>query len=229
MDLSLGERCVTVAMLEMGVREIPAGSNTSVRIKEYLAGCVRGPDDINLRLKASNWCSAFVGWCQAKALRPGEHPAHGWRAGVLEVEQDTRDASAKFSGRWHSIREARDGIWLPMVGDCCVYDRSLPKSQDPKGETSWYRHIDRIVEYRLDGSYSKIGGNEADQVRLGEGSLDNPRLLGFVAYPRQSAEPQRAQPSAQPMLTENERRELLANVALSLDGIMRASLFHGDQ
>lgn len=213
-------------MLEMGVREVPPGSNTSARIKEYLKGCVRGPTNTPVNMLASNWCSAFAGWCQAQALHPGEAPAHGWRIGVLEMEQDMRDPQGRFSGHWHPIEQVRSGLWLPTVGDLAIYDRSLPVSQDPKRETTWWRHVSRIVEYRLSGDFTTVGGNEQDQVRLSEANVDHPRLLGFGAYPAWKG------PGASPsptrvLLTDREKRELQAEVALSLDGIIRASV-HGN-
>ena len=222
MDETLGQRCVKVAMLELSVREVPSGSNTSARIREYLAGCVRDPGAVPLRLTASNWCAAFVSWCQAQALHPGEHPAHGWRAGVIEIERDARGGD--FSGRWHPIDEVRQGIWIPKPGDLGVYDRSLPASRDPDAKTSWWRHIDRVVEMRADGTYQKIGGNEADRVRLGEESIDNPKLLGFASYPHAASQVTTGA-SPTPMLSEAQRREIEARVALSLDGILRDSIW----
>ena len=47
--------------------QVPFGSNTGPRVREYLAGCERGGH--KLGLTTANWCAAFVGWCDAQAAR----------------------------------------------------------------------------------------------------------------------------------------------------------------
>ena len=147
-----------------------------------------------------------------KALHPAEHAPHGYRAGVTEAVADVRDHEGIWTGRWKPIELVRAGTFTPCPGDLAIYDRSDPANP----LSSWWRHVNRVCEWRGD-TFQTVGGNEADEVRLAVQRLDNPKLLGFIAYPHDTPEPR-------PMLTPEERSEMLSEVALSLDGILRDSI-----
>lgn len=170
--LSLGERCVRLSQSEAAtVRESPDGSNTSARIREYLAPCARRATGAYLGLVAANWCAAGACWVQREALLPGEHGAHGYRASGAELVDDATEV-----GTWRPVTVVRDGGWTPARGDLAIYHRGLPGS--------WERHVARVVEWRSDGTYRTIGANEANRWRETERRLDDRDLLGFIAYPR---------------------------------------------
>jgi hypothetical protein len=198
--ISLGMRCVLLAKDEMtkGVASLQPspGPNTSPRIAEYFAGCVRdlngdgriGPTEF-LRIKEGNWCAAFVSWCLEQCILEGEVRPHYYRAGVVELVSD-----AKAKGLWHSYSEVLQHKWEPRTGDLAIWDRSTPG----KPETAWFRHVNRVVgwggldENALTPRLTTIGGNESRMIRL----VDQPpkklvatKLLGFITY-RQTAEPQ---------------------------------------
>jgi hypothetical protein len=213
-DLTLGERALAMALSELGTKEIPAGSNSGPRVREYLGGCVRGDDSpVPLHLVASNWCMAFQSWCCYQALRPGEHAPHGWRAGVVEAVADAQDHSTRWTGRFKPVGLVRAGEFTPDVGDLAIYDRSTPG----RPETSWWRHVNRVAEMHGDW-FEAVGGNESDEVRMSRQKVDNPQLLGFIAYPGLAA------PEPREILSAPERDQLLGMVALSLDGIVRDSI-----
>jgi hypothetical protein len=172
--------------MKAGVKANPIGQpNTGPRVREYLAGCLR---DLNgdgrtdpgehLRLTEGNWCAAFQGWLLEKCLLPGEIRPHLYRAGVVEIEADS-----KKLGLFHSRAEFLRGDWSPAVGDLVLWDRSDPK--DPS--TAWHRHVNRFVRW-TDPDWDKfftIGGNESRTIVEGlyqGGSIHNPRLIGFVSY-----------------------------------------------
>ena len=58
---SLGARVLEVARSQLGVTEVPFGSNTGREIRGYLAPCVRG--GLRVGLTAGEWCAAFASWC----------------------------------------------------------------------------------------------------------------------------------------------------------------------
>lgn len=188
--ISLGARCVLLAKAELqsGVRAPAAPRpNTSPRIAEYFRGCWRDRDGDGrvgaqeyLGLTAGNWCAAFASWCLDQCLLDGEARPHHYRAGVVEIVAD-----ARTRGLYRSADEVRRGAWEPHVGDLVIWDRSEPG----KPETSWWRHVNRVVAYggMRDGQprIVTIGGNESRTIR----EVDQPpkalaggKLLGFVSY-----------------------------------------------
>jgi len=219
---TLGQRCVDVAMAEFkaGVREVPAGSNSGPRVREYLAPCVRGDRNVRLGLTASNWCMAFASWCLYQALRSTDKaPPHGYRAGVVEALADAQDPNARWTGRWKPIIDVRSGVWFPKPGDLAIYDRS----QHGRPDTSWWRHVNRVVSFDMpSGDFVTVGGNELQKVHVGTQQLSNVKLLGFVAYPREEKIEQ-----SKPLLTSVERTQIAHMVFLSIDGMMRDSLYDG--
>jgi len=216
MEKTLGERCLDVAMSQLGVKEQPPRSNSGPKVREYLAPCVRGDKNTKLGLTASNWCMAFASWCMKEAIRPTERAPHGYRAGVVEAVADVRDPHERWSGKWHSVTEVRSGNWTPNPGDLAIYDRSDPD----RPETSWWRHVNRVIKYDdIEKTFQTIGGNEGDEVRVSELSVDHKTLLGFIAYP------QPKEPQVKEMLSDDERREIMNLVLITIDGMLRESIW----
>lgn len=215
MEKTLGERCLDVAMTQLGVKEDPPRSNTGPKIREYLAPCVRG-EDTKLHLKASNWCMAFASWCMTEALRPTEKPPHGYRAGVVEAVADVMDPDGGWTGKWHYVEEVRDGNWCPKSGDLAIYDRSVVG----RPETSWWRHVNRVVSFDVDeGTFVTVGGNERDKVRVSEESVLSDRLLGFISYP------QPKETVTKGLLSAEERAKIELLMHETTEGIIRDSVW----
>jgi hypothetical protein len=151
-------------------------------VREYLAPCVRRATGAKLGLTSGNWCAAAVCAALEACRRPGERAPHGYRAAVVELVQDLM-----AEGLWRPVDVVRAGRWRPQTGDLAIYDRSVPGRAD----TAWWRHVNRVVLWREDGTFQTNGGNEAgggwaiDEHRVGE-----PRLLGFGEYPRLTVAPQ---------------------------------------
>lgn len=181
-SLSLGLRCVLLAQHEMdrGVRAAPYGQpNTSEDVERYLAPCVRDLDNDGqldrLNLRAGNWCAAFVSWQLRECAQRGEQWPHEYRAGVVEIVAD-----ARAQGRWYPVADVRSGHWTPRPGDLLIWDRSEPGRR----ETSWWRHVNRLVKWDEQGFVS-IGGNEGRKVQIANHPpkrLSEKKLLGFVSY-----------------------------------------------
>ena len=132
---------VARAELAAGVHEDPPHSNTSPRIREYLALCMRGGKPLGLT--AGEWCAAFFCWCDHEAggaLTP--------RAAVAEVWHDAVNAGL-----------ARQATETPKPGWGAIFARS---GEDPR--TGGHGHIGRVELVHADGSYSCIEGNHGDAV-----------------------------------------------------------------
>lgn len=215
MEKTLGERCLEVAMSQLGVKEDPPRSNTGPKIREYLAPCVRG-ENAKLHLKASNWCMAFASWCMQEALRSTENAPHGYRAGVVEAVADVMDPQEKWTGKWRDVQEVKDGNWVPKPGDLAVYDRSVLD----RPETSWWRHVNRVVSFDdSESTFVTIGGNERDKVRISEESVFSDRLLGFIAYPKPR------ETVTKSILSPEERAKIDWLMHETIEGIIRDSVW----
>lgn len=64
------EHALRMGIAELGVHEVPAGSNWSPRIKQYLAAAgLKYPKPPGVP-----WCMAFVCWCYKQAKHPLPYP-----------------------------------------------------------------------------------------------------------------------------------------------------------
>lgn len=124
-----------------GVHEDPPHSNTSPRIREYLALCIRNGS--LLKLTAGEWCAAFFCWCDHEA--GGSIPP---RVAVSEVYHDALVAGL-----------VREGSATPKPGWGAIYARA---GEDPR--TGGHGHIGRVNTVHDDGTYLNIEGNHGDKV-----------------------------------------------------------------
>jgi hypothetical protein len=207
--IPLGERCLAWCMEHIGEAEKPAGSNDSRLIREWRLPCVRGDGAkaFKLNLRPSNWCSMFQCAAMEACLEPGEPAPHGYRAGVVELVEDTapgRDGRVPYAGDYRPVSEVKRGAWRPAPGDLVIFDRSDPNN--PK--SAWKRHVARVVSFDAEEwTFRTVGGNERDEVRLSEHHIGEARLLGFIEYPRPLAR-------TTCELTETERADVEATAAL---------------
>jgi hypothetical protein len=178
---SLGERCVAWSLARVGLKESPAGSDNGPDIERWRAQCVRGYGDQAkpLGLGPVSWCSIFACAAMQACLEEGERAPHGFRAGVVELVDDTRTDHG-FSGQWKDLDLVCRGRWFPHIGDLAIYTRA----QQGKPTTSWWRHVNRVVAFDSTGTFWAVGGNEGGgEVLRSVHTIHEPRLLGFIAYP----------------------------------------------
>ena len=170
MTHSLGCRALrlSVAEMEAGVREFPAGSNDGPKIRLYRAGAWR--HGLPLAAGPGPWCayaacwSAEVAWQEMPLDAP--HPPHGWRASVYELVTDARAADA-----W---RPAGAG-YQPQPGDLAVFARD---GQSPL--TGGAGHVGRVESSTVD-TVTSIDGNVGD--RWARVTRPLAEVLGWIAYP----------------------------------------------
>jgi len=164
---TFGARLVAWYRAEMaaGVRETPAGGNTSPRIREYLAPCRRRGSEALLGLTAGAWCAAMASYgCAAVAL-PGEaYPAP--RAAGLELQADAEEHRT-----WHPVSEVLSGAWEPDIGDLVICQRTGP---------AWARHV-CVLAAREGEVLVTLGGNEGDAIRETRRALRGGEVLGVVS------------------------------------------------
>lgn len=175
---TLGQRCVRWCISHLGT---PTASS---KVREWLEPCARGYGHGRkiLGLKSGNWCSALQCAAMRACLLPGETAPHDYRAGVVELVQDTtpgHDGWVPFGGRYKPIAETLERNWMPAIGDLAIWDRS----EEGKPDSHWWRHVNRVVEYRENGQFRTIGGNEGGTVGYGQRSVKDPKLLGWIHYP----------------------------------------------
>jgi len=203
---SLGERCVEWSLSNVGVEEEPPKSNDGPLIRKWLYPCVRDQygKKIPLKLSKVNWCCAFVCAAMQACILPDEKLPHDYRAGVVELVEDTSlglDNKIPYSGRYVKISSIRDLKYVPVIGDLVIWNRANPSIPS----TSWYRHINRIIEFNSNGKFSTVGGNENDMVRVANHDINEKNILGIVKYPQ----PEIIEPEE---LTEDEIREIMNSV-----------------
>lgn len=158
---------LAVAELEAGVCEVPTGSNTGQRIREYLARCER--DGRPVGLTAGDWCAAAASWCAFQAQRGAEVVPHRWRISVRELWADAVASGA-------AVRAA-PGV-LPEPGDLAILARA---GGDPtKGGLG---HVAR-VELVSGDEYVTIDGNSGVAWKRNRRRLDDSALRGWIRYPR---------------------------------------------
>jgi len=176
--LPLGSRLVLWMRAEeaANVREEPPGSNTSPRIREYLARCLRRGTEASLGITSGAWCGAMAGFGLVECALPGEaHPTP--RAAGVEYEQ-----GAMATGDWFTADDVLAGRYEPVTGDLVICDRS----KSP-GAPAWGRHVCVFVE-RHGAQLLTIGGNEGDRVRetprMLNGHGESEPILGFIRLTR---------------------------------------------
>lgn len=170
---TLGQLALRHALAEAATGTRPDAG----RIATYFSGATRSGRPIGI--SSGNWCAASASWSVFTACGDlCKHVPHGWRVGAKELMED-----AVKNGHWRAPRDVREGNWRPNPGDLAIYDRSDPANP----ETSWMGHVNRVIRSTSDG-YEAIGGNEGGPTgwKITQRSYNDPRLLGFVAYPQVS-------------------------------------------
>lgn len=150
------------------------------------------------------WCASFASWCAFEASRStGQEPPHRWRCAVRELWADALAAGAAVS-----IERVRAGEYRPEPGDLLVMVRGVDSY---RGGPMGLGHVARIRD-EVGDVIPTVDGNKSAAVRLWEYPLDEPRLVGVIAYPG-------GMPAPEPGLPELETLRRLV-VAEELSGVL---------
>lgn len=158
----LGERAVLASLAEeaLGVREVPAGSNSSPRIDLY--GKPAGARGVN-------WCATGFCFAGSQALLAGEKLPHAYSARVATV---VKSAGAAYHPKGSAYR--------PKLGDGAVFGRN---GQDPVAGGDG--HISRVmVVPNAAGAFRTIDANFLDTwTKDRERNTTEPEFKGWIEYP----------------------------------------------
>lgn len=125
---------------------------------------------VRLTTDEQHWCATTASSCLAESLLPGDTPPHGPRVAVHEIVSDARAAG--------TLRLVGSG-YVPNPGDLAILDRVKGESPLRNGRG----HVRRIISV-TGRSYFAAGGNESNRLQFATHSLDEPKLVAFVAYPQ---------------------------------------------
>lgn len=167
----LAREVLRVATAEIGVMEVPPGSNRGPRVDEYLK---------SVKLKPASgsyaWCAAFVFWCfreSAKALQI-DNPAVQ-TAGAL----DTWNQAGNRNIPRVAVREAVEKPSLVQPGMVFVLGTS-----GGQGHVGIVKQVDGVVLTTIEGNTNDGGSREGVGVFLRKGRRIDQINRGFVDYTR---------------------------------------------
>lgn len=129
------ELALQKGLKEVGVKEVPADSNSGPRVMEYQSATSLGGT-------GWPWCAAFVNWCYREVGRP-----------LVEL---TRSASVPVL--LSTARKIGWAVHVPARGDVVCYDWDTLTGPD-KGETP--DHVGIIVKITSATTFQALEGNTA--------------------------------------------------------------------
>jgi hypothetical protein len=139
-EASLGQRALWFARSEIGVVEVPLGSNRGPRVDVYQRGVHNDGADY---LIGTKWCARFVRWCFESAAA---------ESGQLRLFAGCGDLASAL--KW--LREAQQRGWwrqAPAPGFAALHIGNNSEG-----------HVTLVSAF--DGQFvDSVGGNEADGVR----------------------------------------------------------------
>lgn len=148
---------IQVALAELGVKEVPKGSNRGARVDVFTGG------------NAVPWCALFVSWCFRMAGKPlpGDYePTPGKMSPLCSVS--------------HMERVFNEHDWLvmsPEPGDVVFWKTRDGSDRGPG------RHVSMIVEKLPNNVLRLIDGNFGDGVVTRTVSANDARIASYGRRP----------------------------------------------
>jgi hypothetical protein len=134
--MTLAQSSLEVATRQIGVQEIPKGSNSGPEVEIYLKSVGLG--------KGYSWCMAFVYWCVLEASKKtGSQSPLKKTAGVLD--------------QWNSKPELR--LATPVSGSVFIMD--FGKGQ---GHTGFVEKVEGNMIHTIEGNTNDDGSREGNKV-----------------------------------------------------------------
>ncbi len=162
---TLRERALRVAIGEIGVREVPVGSNRGPRVEEYLASTNLGGGHY--------WCMAFVYWCFRKAAKEaGVANPFPQTAGCLDAWNKTKPIRiAKAAAAANPALVVPGAVFILDYGD-------------GNGHTGFVRSAAGGALTTVEGNTNTDGSNNGIGVfQLNSRNVMKPNLKGFIIVP----------------------------------------------
>ena len=182
----LGMRALPIAITQLGVDETTKKGRELV--KRYHAGAMRKGQRIGGYLDHRHeWCASFFSWCMSQALLEGEQAPHDYRCSVRELWLD-----ALRLGTARGISRVLSGEHVPQPGDGLIMTRGGDRFSEDENAFAKSRglgHVGRIEGVHKDSrglpvSVDTVDGNKGETVKRMTYHLDDPRMVGVIAYPQ---------------------------------------------
>lgn len=142
-----------IARAEVGVAEVPKGSNAGPRVLEYLA---------SVGLKANPWCMAFVYWCVNQACKKLEQKNPLVKTGHV-LTQWNKTTLRKLSNRNKNV-EPGDIFIMQFSGG--------------RGHTGFVLEVKKGFVVTIEGNTNDDGSREGYEVAIRQRPLSS--ILGFI-------------------------------------------------
>lgn len=137
--MTLQDKVVEVAISQLGVQEIPKGSNRGPQVDEYVKSVGLDPAG------KYSWCMAFVYWCHQKAA-----DMMGVKNGMLK----TGGVLMQWQKRKQDYR-----VLTPRPGDVFIMDYGKGL-----GHTGIVERVDNDYVYTIEGNTNDDGSREGYEV-----------------------------------------------------------------
>lgn len=129
-------KTIETAISQLGVVEIPKGSNAGPDVEKYLKSVGLG--------KGYSWCMAFVFWCTAQAAL---------KTGIINPLKKTAGVLDQYNSRKNLV------ITLPVPG--CVFIMDFGKGQ---GHTGFVEKVTGDTIHTIEGNTNDDGSREGYEV-----------------------------------------------------------------
>lgn len=162
--LHINELALQIAIGQLGVEEVPKGSNKGAAVEEYLHSV--GLDG------GYAWCQAFVHWCYEQAAKQLGLPCPVVKtAGVLDC--------------WN-----RTDVGIKHVLNDCVHHPDIikPGAQfimnfgHGKGHTGIVERVEGLILHTIEGNSNNDGSREGYAVVRHKRSLGDIKIKGLIIY-----------------------------------------------
>jgi hypothetical protein len=151
--LSAADALFSVAKSQIGLTELPIGSNWGKYVKKYL-------NSVGINFPAS-WCMAFVYWCVDEACKQlGRANPLIKTGGVLH--------------QWNEIN-AKYKAKTPQTGD--IFIMSFGKGL---GHTGFVERVDENFIYTIEGNSNDTGSREGIEVCRKQRPIKNKLIVGYI-------------------------------------------------
>jgi len=134
--MSLRELSVNIALTQVGVQEVPLGSNKGPEVEKYLKSIGLGG--------GFPWCMAFVYWCvnEAAIAQGVNNPLHKTGGVLLQLNKSKH-------------LESKD----PVPGSIFIMDFG-----NGKGHAGFVEKVEGNVLHTIEGNTNAAGSREGDRV-----------------------------------------------------------------
>lgn len=150
---TLSNQALQVAISQVGVKEVPLGSNAGPQVSAYLASVGLPP--------GNSWCMAFMYWCFSQA------------AAQLGVENPMKKSGGVLN-EWQS--EPQYHVGTPQPGDIFIMDLG-----NGLGHTGIVQAVNGTSLATIEGNTNTNGSREGDGVYRKTRNAAHP-IIGYLRF-----------------------------------------------